>query len=72
MCRKDGPTKNQVADLLDLDPKTVNAHMESVHRKWSVCNRVELLFEAMRRGMISCTCTAHRIGSGSTGNDPIA
>jgi len=44
-----GNTEKEVANLLQMSPRTVNHHIERLYRKWGVRNRAE----ALRRWLIS-------------------
>jgi DNA-binding NarL/FixJ family response regulator len=44
-----GHTEKEVANLLQMSPRTVNHHIERLYRKWGVRNRAE----ALRRWLVS-------------------
>jgi LuxR family quorum-sensing system transcriptional regulator CciR len=47
-----GKTSWAIAEILDISPHTVNAHIRNIVRKLGVASRPHAVAEAMRRGMI--------------------
>lgn len=54
----DGDTNRQIADKLDLSPKTVNRHVENIFGKLGVSSRAAAVAKGLQRGSID----AHRSG----------
>ncbi len=50
-----GMTVAEIGDLLHRSPKTVERHLESLHRKMHFKNRAELVREAVERGVTAFT-----------------
>jgi two-component system invasion response regulator UvrY len=50
--RADGKSVNEIAELLNLSPKTVGHHNTSVKQKLGVANEAELTRLAIRLGVI--------------------
>jgi two-component system response regulator NreC len=48
----DGATNNEIADTLNISPKTVARHRENIMRKLNLRNRIELVKFAIRKGII--------------------
>lgn len=47
-----GLLNREIAELLDLKPSTVAAHIKSIYRKLDISSRAEAALEAGRRGLI--------------------
>lgn len=56
-----GLTVRQVARQLKLSPKTVDTHKTLMMRKLRVHNRVELIWYAIRAGMVQIVVRGRRI-----------
>ena len=50
-----GMTVADIGELLHRSPKTVERHLESLHRKMNFKNRAELVREAVERGLVAFT-----------------
>ena len=50
-----GMTVAEIGELMHRSPKTVERHLESLHRKMSFKNRAELVRSAVERGLIQFT-----------------
>lgn len=50
-----GMTVAEIGELLHRSPKTVERHLESLHRKMNFRNRAELVREAVERGLVGFT-----------------
>lgn len=50
-----GLTVNEIGVMLDRSPKTIERHLESLHRKMSFTNRAELVRSAVERGVVDFT-----------------
>lgn len=50
-----GMTVAEIGELLHRSPKTVERHLESLHRKMNFKNRAELVREAVERGVTAFT-----------------
>lgn len=48
-----GMTVNEIGEMLDRSPKTVERHLESVHRKMGFGNRAALVRDAVERGVVA-------------------
>jgi two-component system response regulator NreC len=48
----DGATNNEIAETLNISPKTVARHRENIMRKLNLRNRTELVKFAIRKGII--------------------
>ena len=44
----DGLTRQKIADQMDISNRTVRHHMEQIHLKLEVCNRVGVVLEIIR------------------------
>ena len=56
VCRSEEPTRAQIAQLMDCKENTVESHRANVYRKWNVHSRTELLYKAVKLGMVKCPC----------------
>lgn len=50
-----GLKRNEVAELLELSPNTVAAHLKRIYNKLSVSTRAEATLEALRLGLVNVT-----------------
>jgi len=44
-----GKSDRDIGQILSISPKTVNAHVESIKRKYGVANRVVLAYDVARQ-----------------------
>ncbi len=56
VCQEKEPTPEQIAELMGCKEKTVESHRYHVYRKWKVRTRTELLFKAVKLGLVTCPC----------------
>lgn len=49
----EGLCRKEIAQVLEMAPKTVDSHLYNLHRRWAIrkANPVKLLREAIRRGI---------------------
>jgi two-component system response regulator NreC len=59
-----GYTSVEVADKLDLSPRTIETHRARIHRKLEITTRAELVGYALEHGLV----TNDVVGSGVVGN----
>lgn len=50
-----GLKRNEVAELLELSPNTVAAHLKRIYNKLNVSTRAEATMEALRLGLVNVT-----------------
>lgn len=62
VCRKEEPTRDQIADIMGCAPNTVENHRAAVYLKWDVHTRTEMLYKAVELGIVKCPCG----GTGTT------
>ena len=58
VCRPVEPTPAQIAEHMGITEKTVETHRAKVYKKLDVHSRMELLFAAVRLGIVACPCGA--------------
>lgn len=51
----EGLTHAQIAEKLQVSPRTIGVHLYNLHKKWNVekANSVKLIREAIRRGVMA-------------------
>lgn len=55
-CRCPEPTKAEIAEQMDISPKTVDVHQGKVYRKLGVSTLLELYHKAVGLGLVKCMC----------------
>ena len=59
-CHRPEPSKDHIAELMHIAPKTVKRHCEDVYRLLRVHTKLELYDEAIRIGLVKCPCQLAR------------
>jgi len=59
VCRFPEPTTAEIAEFMDLSPKTVETHRAKVYRKWEVGSTLDVYHKAVRLGLVKCACRGH-------------
>lgn len=56
----EGYTIQNVAMILNISPRTVEAHQAAIRSKLGVLNSSELTLKAIKIGLIECPCPEHQ------------
>lgn len=62
VCRFPEPTVAEMAEHMELSPKTVETHRAKVYQKLGVGSTSELLYKAVALGLVKCPCARHATG----------